>query len=245
MEREVDESAILDRLVLFGLTRQEAVVYLCLYQQGELNGYEAAKYTGISRSNVYSALSALTDKGAAYLIEGDSSRYMAVAIDEFCENKIRSLNREKEYLIKNIPSMKEVEIGYITITGNGNIWDKIISMINEAEKRIYFSASCRIIEKLQAEFLKVLGKKIKLVLITDGTVTNQELRKNSIYYMGSDRGNNIRLIVDSEYALTGEITGSKDDTCLYTGQKNFISVFKETLRNEIVLIQLQGGEIHE
>ena len=234
MEREVDESAILDRLVLFGLTRQ-----------GELNGYEAAKYTGISRSNVYSALSALTDKGAAYLIEGDSSRYMAVAIDEFCENKIRSLNREKEYLIKNIPSMKEVEIGYITITGNGNIWDKIISMINEAEKRIYFSASCRIIEKLQAEFLKVLGKKIKLVLITDGTVTNQELRKNSIYYMGSDRGNNIRLIVDSEYALTGEITGSKDDTCLYTGQKNFISVFKETLRNEIVLIQLQGGEIHE
>ena len=207
MEREVDESAILDRLVLFGLTRQEAAVYLCLYQQGELNGYEAAKYTGISRSNVYSALSALTDKGAAYLIEGDSSRYMAVAIDEFCENKIRSLNREKEYLIKNIPSMKEVEIGYITITGNGNIWDKIISMINEAEKRIYFSASCRIIEKLQAEFLKVLGKKIKLVLITDGTVTNQELRKNSIYYMGSDRGNNIRLIVDSEYALTGEITG--------------------------------------
>ncbi len=245
MEREVDESAILDRLVLFGLTRQEAAVYLCLYQQGELNGYEAAKYTGISRSNVYSALSALTDKGAAYLIEGDSSRYMAVAIDEFCENKIRSLNREKEYLIKNIPSMKEVEIGYITITGNGNIWDKIISMINEAEKRIYFSASCRIIEKLQAEFLKVLGKKIKLVLITDGTVTNQELRKNSIYYMGSDRGNNIRLIVDSEYALTGEITGSKDDTCLYTGQKNFISVFKETLRNEIVLIQLQGGETHE
>lgn len=245
MEREVDESAILDRLVLFGLTRQEAAVYLCLYQQGELNGYEAAKYTGISRSNVYSALSALTDKGAAYLIEGDSSRYMAVAIDEFCENKIRSLNREKEYLIKNIPSMKEVEIGYITITGNGNIWDKIISMISEAEKRIYFSASCRIIEKLQAEFLKVLGKKIKLVLITDGTVTNQELRKNSIYYMGSDRGNNIRMIVDSEYALTGEITGSKDDTCLYTGQKNFISVFKETLRNEIVLIQLQGGETHE
>ena len=168
-----------------------------------------------------------------------------MAIDEFCENKIRSLNREKEYLIKNIPSMKEVEIGYITITGNGNIWDKIISMINEAEKRIYFSASCRIIEKLQAEFLKVLGKKIKLVLITDGTVTNQELRKNSIYYMGSDRGNNIRMIVDSEYALTGEITGSKDDTCLYTGQKNFISVFKENLRNEIVLIQLQGGETHE
>lgn len=241
----MEENAVLDKLMLFGLTRQEANIYLCLYQQGELNGYEAAKHTGISRSNVYSALSALTDKGAAYLVEGDSSKYVAVPIEEFCENKIRSLSKEKEYLVKNIPAMKETEIGYITITGNQNIWDKIISMINEAEKRIYFSASGLVIDKLQEEFVKALKKKRKLVLITDGELKNRELYKESICYVGSSRGNNVRMIIDSEYALTGEITGSKDDTCLYTGQKNFINVFKETLRNEIVLIQLQGGETHE
>ena len=71
------------------------------------------------------------------------------------------------------------------------------------------------------------------------------MQKESICYAGSARENNIRLIIDSEFALTGEVTGSRDDTCLYTGQKNFINVFKETLRNEIKLIQLQGGEINE
>ncbi len=265
----MEENTILNKLASFGLTRQEASIYLCLYQQGELNGYEAAKMTGISRSNVYSALSALTDKGAAYLMEGTSNKYMAVPVEEFCENKIRGLIREKEYLIKNIPSMKKREVGYITITGSKNIWDKIIHMINEAQMRIYFSASLGMMEKLQAEFDSVLEKGIKLVLITDGVSEGmnmdsagapgrgqdflseferrmqKENKKESMIYVGSARGNNVRLIIDSAYALTGEVTGSKEDTCLYTGQRNFIDVFKETLRNEMKLIRLQGGENYE
>lgn len=62
----MEENLILDKLVQFGLTRQEANIYLCLYQNGELTGYEVAKMTGISRSNVYGGLSDLTDKGAAF-----------------------------------------------------------------------------------------------------------------------------------------------------------------------------------
>ena len=135
----MEENTILDKLGLFGLTRQEAAIYLCLYRNGGLSGYEVSKLTGISRSNVYSGLSGLADKGAACLEEGSTSKYIAVSIKEFCENKIRSLNREKESLIQNIPDMKEKEIGYITITGSRNIWNKMITMIEEAEKRIYFS----------------------------------------------------------------------------------------------------------
>lgn len=30
----------------------------------------------------------------------------------------------------------------------------------------------------------------------------------------------IRLIMDSEYILTGTVTGKSSDTCLYSGQKN-------------------------
>lgn len=241
----MEENALFERLGMFGLTRQEANIYFCLYQNGELTGYEVAKLTGISRSNVYGGLSALADKGAAYLVEGNASKYVAVPIEEFCENKIRNLNREKTYLIEHIPSLKRQEIGYITITGSKNIWDKAINMIKEAEKRIYFSASWTVIKALQDEFLEVLQKGIKLVLITDETEEESVLQKESICYTGCSRGNNIRMIIDSEFALTGEVTGSRDDTCLYTGQKNFISVFKETLRNEIKLIQLQGGEINE
>lgn len=241
----MEENVVLEKLGAFGLTRQEANIYLCLFRQGEQTGYEVAKYTGISRSNVYSGLSALTDKGAAYLIEGNSSKYMAVPVEEFCENKIRNLNEEKAYLMEHMPVTNKREIGYITIEGSQNIWDKMICMIKEAEKRIYVSASMKVIEKLKNEFCEIISRGIKLVIITDGEMKDLEELKGSIWYNGSARENNIRLIIDSEYALAGELTGGKEDTCLYTGQKNFIIVFKENLRNEMELIQIQGGEMNE
>ena len=241
----MEENRVLSGLVMFGLTRQEANIYLCLYQNGELTGYEVAKQTGISRSNVYSALAGLTDKGAAYLAQGASSKYVAVPIEEFCKNKIRYLKQEQEYLLKNIPTMKEQEIGYITIEGYKNIWDKIINMIRSADKRIYISASYQIIEKLMKELQDAVNREIKLVILSDQTPKNEDLFHESTYYQCENRGTNLRLIIDSAYALTGEITGSRDDTCLYTGQKNFINVFKDTLRNEIKLTQLQGGERNE
>ena len=49
----MDEMSFIEKLMVFGLTRQEASIYLCLYRNGILTGYEAAKLTGISRSNVY------------------------------------------------------------------------------------------------------------------------------------------------------------------------------------------------
>ena len=52
----------------------------------------------------------------------------------------------------------------------------------------------------------------------------------------------IRLIMDSEYILTGTVTGKSSDTCLYSGQKNFVRVFKDAMRNEIALIRLKQGE---
>ncbi len=241
----MEENRVLSGLVMFGLTRQEANIYLCLYQNGELTGYEVAKQTGISRSNVYSALAGLTDKGAAYLAQGASSKYVAVPIDEFCKNKIRYLKQEQEYLLKNIPAMKEQEIGYITIEGYKNIWDKIINMIRSADKRIYISASYQTIERLMKELQDAVNREIKLVILSDQTPKNEDLFHESTYYQCENRGTNLRLIIDSAYALTGEITGSRDDTCLYTGQKNFINVFKDTLRNEIKLTQLQGGERNE
>ena len=71
----MNRTSLIDEITQFGLTRQEAQIYLCLIQNAELTGYEVAKSTGISRSNTYSALAGLVEKGAAYLLEGVSSKY--------------------------------------------------------------------------------------------------------------------------------------------------------------------------
>ena len=80
----MEEAAIIEQLTLFGLSRQEAAIYLCLLKNEELTGYEVAKLTGISRSNVYNGLASLVEHGAAYVIEGTSSKYLAVALSGIC-----------------------------------------------------------------------------------------------------------------------------------------------------------------
>lgn len=234
----MDETGILNKLMEFGMTRQEAGIYLCLYKNGELTGYEVSKQTGISRSNVYGSLAELAGMGAACLMEGSVSKYAAVPVEEFCENKIRMLKREKEYLIKNMPVMKEVSEGYITIEGAGNIRNKIITMLEKAGQRIYLSAPESFIAGIKEELETAAAREIKLVLITDRDTGIKENRQ----YLTDKKENQIRLIIDSVYVLTGDIEGKKSDTCLYSGQKNFVNVFKEALRNEIKLIELTKGE---
>ena len=102
----MDANQLTEKLMEFGLTRQEATVYLALVVSGTQTGYEVAKQTGISRSNAYNALAGLVDKGAAYPEEGAATRYTAVEVSEFCENKIRALTRVKEELTLYMPKEK-------------------------------------------------------------------------------------------------------------------------------------------
>lgn len=248
----MEEAAFIERLSLFGLSRQEALIYLCLLKNSELTGYEVAKLTGISRSNVYNGLAALVEHGAAYILEGASTKYTPVCIEEFCDNRIRNLKEVEELLVRNSPKKLATTEGYITIEGYGHICDKIHHMLLNAGQRIYFSASRAFLEKWQEELQGLAERQIKIVLISDElpvALTQSEVLGEKIifYQIGrrteweeqGERGRQLRLIIDSTYVLTGEVTESSSDTCLYSAQKNFVNVFKEAMRNEIELIKIK------
>lgn len=240
----MEEVSIIERLQLFGLGRQEATIYVCLLKNGELTGYEVAKNTGISRSNVYNALAALVEHGAAYVCEGTSSKYVAVNLEEFCDNRIRYLKEVEEFLLINGPKRQLPTEGYITIEGYEHISDKIHHMILGAKQRIYFSASTSFLTKWEAEIKEVLAKNIKVVLLSDELPTAFQ-GDNIIFYKRlpveeawEPEEEQIRLIIDSAYVLTGDVLGNVTDTCLYSAQKNFVNVFKESMSNEIKLIKM-------
>ena len=69
-----------ERLMEFGLTRQEATIYQCLLGEGKMSGYEVAKQTGISRSNAYNSLASMTEKALPIWlrkeIRGNMCRYL-------------------------------------------------------------------------------------------------------------------------------------------------------------------------
>lgn len=225
---------IIEILMNFGLTRQEAVIYKLLFSDGELNGYEVSKLTGISRSNAYNALAGLVEKGAAYVIEGNAAIYTPVDIEEFCENKIRFMNKSKLELIKNIPKRKEKCDGYITIKDEKHIVDKMKNMLIKAKERVYISLSQNLLEVVITSLEEVRKKGIKLVIITDKNFNFE----GATIYTSEKEPTQVRLIVDSKHVLTGDIK----DTCLYSSNNNLVKVFKEALTNEIKLIELNKKE---
>lgn len=225
---------MIENLIQFGVTRQEAMIYLCLCQSTELTGYEVAKQTGISRSNVYSALAGLVEKGAAYLLEGTSSKYTAVTIQEYCDNRLRNLLQVKNQLVNNIYNSKEETEGYITVSSYKHILDKIHHMLLSAEQRIYISIHSEAMNSFKEDINSCLKNNIKVVIITD---SDPKIHGANVY-LTEKKDNQLRFIVDSKYVLTGEITGKNTDSCLYCAQQNFVNVFKEALRNEIKLIEL-------
>ena len=221
-----------DDLTFFGLTRQEAVIYTNLLSHGEMTGYEVSKETGISRSNVYAALSNLADKGAAYLIQGDSTKYLPVDVQTFTSNVLKDLQQKADYIKEHAPQKQIETDGYITIIGSKNIQNKLLDMIKETRVRLYISASARIIDAYEEELTELVNAGKKVVIMTD---SNYDLDGAITYHTDPEAGQ-LRVIIDSTYVMTGELTGSDDDSCLYSGQKNLVTVMKEALKNKIVLL---------
>lgn len=229
----------LDNLLEFGLTRQEATLYEAMLLHGELTGYEAAKLTGISRSNTYNALAGLVEKGAAYIIEGNVTKYIPVAVKDFSANIIRNLTSLRKDLLENAPE-KVVECeGYATIKGRKHILNQLKNMIQDVEHRIYLQAKSEVLEVVRNELLQIMSQGKKVVIITDQDDFSLE---GATIYRSDTTIHQFGVIVDSVEVLSGELDSGENTACLYSKNSNFVAVFKEMLSNKIRLIILQGGK---
>ena len=226
------ERKVLEELTCFGLSRQEASIYVELIKHGKMTGYELSKETGISRSNVYAACAELVSKGACYLEEVESTKYIPVDLEIFLKNRINRLKEKADFIVAHKPAEVVNADGYITIRGSENIMDKVKQMIGCTSARIYLLASSKIIENFESELISLAKRNIKIVILSDGfSMANAKIYKTEV------EPDQIRFISDSTFVLTGQLSGSVEDKCLYSGQENLVSVMKEYLKNKIFLLE--------
>ena len=248
---------MIDNLCSFGLTRIEATIYITLLSHGSMTGYEIAKETGISRSNVYNSLATLVEKGAAYTMQEEASKFIPVKVETFLQNTLKELEKKADFIIQHAPKPVEQETGYITIKGSRHIKDKISEMLNSTELRLYIMAESSLILKYKSQLIALTNNEKKVVILTDKDIlekdgspklagikvknSSKKSQKNeSVIYITELQKGQLRLISDSKYVLTGEITGLESDTCLYSGQPHLISIMKEALKNKITLLQQEN-----
>lgn len=241
MGGKMEDRTFVDRLMEFGLTRQEAGIYGCLLSEGKTTGYEVAKQLGISRSNAYNSLASMTEKGAAYLVEeGTTRKYVPVPLEEFCKNRIRRMEESRRWLEDHAPTENTHVEGYITIEGAVHILDKMRNILSKAEERVYISCTRNYLLLFVDELEKLIKARKKVVIITDQPVNFG----NAKVYVGNTRGMQVGVITDSKYVLTGEYGEGSINTCLYSGQKNFVELYKSALANEIKLLAIREEKTH-
>lgn len=226
-------------LIKTGLTGSEAELYMELCREGELTGYEAAKNTGIPRANAYQALAGLVDKGAAYVIEGNVPRYTAAPAAEYCKNIMSLMHEITEKIINDCPKPRKTAEPYVTITGFRHIVNKAKNIIDSASERVYVSASDQEFTYLKKELEMAAVRGLKVVAIVSGNINID----GAVVRRSSRESGQVRLIADSAHVLTGDITGSEDDACLYSQNRPLVQLIKDSLKNEIKLAEFERGNI--
>jgi sugar-specific transcriptional regulator TrmB len=219
---------LINALKKLGFTQQESIIYITLCKHGELTGYEAAKLSGISRSNAYAALSSLVDKGSANIIEETSVKYVAVSREELIKNATRDFNNNIEIIENSLEFNPILNDPYITITESKNVVNKIKNMIIHSKMRLYFCADNKILDYFYDEIKDACNRDIKVVILSPNS-----LNFNHHKYYKSFNYESIKLIVDTKEVITGTL-----NQALYSRNKTLVKLIREAIINEIELIEL-------
>lgn len=223
---------IIEALVKVGFTRQESLLYLTLCREGSLTGYEAAKSTGISRSNAYLALAGLVEKGAAYRTGGEAVKFVPVPAVELTRRLREELEQVLDFIAMNAPPAESPREPFITIEGRKAVIRELKDLITVAQERIYLAADPEALESVAAELTAAVGRGLKIVVIT---APPWDLKGGTVYYHSKSPGQ-LRLIIDSTCVLTGELSNAGHSACIYSRNRNLVQLIKDSLTNELELL---------
>ncbi len=217
---------IVDALKNLGFTQQEATIYIKLAATTSMTGYEAAKSSGISRSNVYASLSNLVDKGFAYTIEGNPVHYVAITKEDLILNAKRNFSTTIDIINEKLSTTSITSEPYITISGLKSVLDKMKNIILQADERIYVSVNAKILKELEEELIISCEKGLKIVVLSSEDISCGE----HIFYC-TKRNASIKLIADTKEIMAGTLEQS-----LYSKNTTLVNIIRESLIDEITLI---------
>jgi len=166
--------ALIAQLVALGLTRNEAIAYLCLLEADEpdgLTGYEVAARSGVPRSAVYGVLRKLEAAGAAFASGDKPARYVGVSPKQLVDG-MRSRNRVKldrlDDALAGVSVRNRPEPVWI-LSRYAEVMERLQTMVRAAEHSIALSAWRRELDAIAPTLRRLdLGRVHCVVHVLDG-----------------------------------------------------------------------------
>ena len=207
-------NSLLPLLRKFGLTKNEAKIYLFLLTLKEARASEIAKETSIPRNKIYEIVEGLSKKGFVEILPEKVLRYRALpfesAFDFYIkryQRRIKSLQESKEqiseYLKKALVSKKGEEQGYFAVIRSKSIiYKKIEEMLSKASKNCTMMINSSDIRRLSYS-VKDASKKMKIRVLSPINADNKNLAKKWLSFSELrhyEAENNVKIVIidDSE-----------------------------------------------
>jgi sugar-specific transcriptional regulator TrmB len=237
---------LVDFLKELGLSDLEARCYLTMLEESSLSGYEIAKRVSTSRTNVYSALRSLTDKGICQVIEGKTLQYDPVPIDQVIRYLRANFERNAEVLIKELNSPPRTNPIFYTWKGEQHIKNAINRLIANATDNIIVDIWSEDFHWVEAPLIIAEKKEITVIPIILGecqsilknTLIHKEKEINKIWPQVETR--KFSVLVDGQTALLGGFGGNVKMSALETNHPSVIQLLKNAFYDDVIMSHLEA-----
>jgi sugar-specific transcriptional regulator TrmB len=234
--------ALLQRL---GFTEYEARAYITLLQRNPLNGYEAAKASGLPRANVYAVLRKLEARGAVVRLDTPgATRYAPVPPDELTLRMSRDF---QEALDRARLSLDQVvrppEREYVwNLQGYAALLEQARSLIESTQARLMIAVWPDEAHALMESVARAEARSVNVTTLCLGACPEEcgfcrgHVYRYNVAVTQAKRW--LILIPDGSEVLAGEIGPGQSASAIRTHQRLLVELTETYMRHSIVLAAL-------
>lgn len=239
---------MIEYLRRIGLSDLEARCYLTLHEESHLSGYEVAKRVSVSRTNVYSALRALVDKGGCRIIDGDPALYDAVPIDQF----IGLLKSEFEHTASVLSSKLKTSVQhapkFYSWNGADSVYRAIRRLIVNATKSIVVDVWAQDLTPIEDALLEAEARGMSVVVVTLGQYETslKSVVQHMKYDIPSSMPRKFSLLCDSHSSIIANFGGQMKPSALETEHPAVADILKNAFYHDLIMHHIEedfGAEL--
>lgn len=226
-----------------GFTDLEAKCLHVLAESGTQTGYEIAKQLGVSRSNVYSALQKLAEKGAVLTSHGEPTHYQSVPIEEIGERVEAELQASIRYVKEHMPKQGAHRSEYFSLEGDAKVLDRIRTELKKAKEEVLCDLWAQEAQLLKEELRKVPAQGVRLLVSTIGDASLpsgvQQFSHKRDAMWNERKGRKFTLLIDRKLAIVGTRGGDEPTLAMLTEHPAMVELLLNSFWRDVVIHELQ------
>jgi sugar-specific transcriptional regulator TrmB len=243
------QSALLDSLQELGFSQYEARCYVGLINKEPQTGYSVAKATGVPQPKVYEALRKLVSRGAAFELAGSPTRFMPTPPTALLDQLESGVADHLDEARRAAADLVEDSAPAVEVLASLNQWSAIVQsavrLVDQAERRIYVSASAAQLADVSAALQQALDRGVDVVVLCFGAMPFEDDRVKLYRHLSTEgviyrshQARHLALISDSLSAVWALANDGRTWSAIETTSQLVIAALKGFIRHDIDMQQV-------